>query len=121
MFESITGKDGFGYSFEKIRNAIANGNEGNIHAATRLGLDILEKQYVLFEQEMDAAGELTDWAYDLATYRHAITTLRAYFVGNPNGLTEQDARIYYAYLESEHEQFCAIAEEIVKERAQPAN
>lgn len=58
MFESITGKDSFGYSFEKIRNAITNGDEGNIHAATRLGLDILEKQYVLFEQEMDAAGSL---------------------------------------------------------------
>lgn len=53
--------------------------------------------YTLIEQEMGAAGELADWAYDLATYPHAITSLRSCFIGNPNGITEQDAWIHYAY------------------------
>ncbi|HEI6857231.1 TPA: hypothetical protein SK272_004234 [Yersinia enterocolitica] len=115
MFASITGKEGFGYQFEKIRNAIADPSQGNIHAATRLGLDTLARQYASFEQELDAAGELADWAYDLATYQHAIDTLQGFFSGNPRGLSERDARIYYHYLETEHEQFCHIAEEIAQE------
>lgn len=90
MFASITGKEGFGYQFEKIRNAVAHRNESSVHAATQLGL---------------------------ATYRHAIEVLRGYFTGNPRGLTERgDARIYYHYLETEHEQFCAIAQEIIAEK-----
>jgi hypothetical protein len=112
LFASITEKEGFGYQFEKIRNAVAVLNESNVHAATQLGLDILEQKYGEFEQELDAAGELADWAYDLTTYRHAIEVLRGYFTGNRRGLTERDARIYYHYLETEHEQFCAIAQEI---------
>lgn len=116
MFASITGKEGFGYQFEKIRNAVAHRNESNVHAATQLGLDILEQKYADFGQELDAAGELADWAYDLGTYRHAIEVLRGYFTGNPRGLTERDARIYYHYLEAEHEQFCAIAQEIIAEK-----
>lgn len=117
MFASITGKEGFGYQFEKIRNAIADPSQGNIHAATRLGLDTLARQYASFEQELDAAGELADWAYDLATYRHAIDTLQGFFSGNPRGLGERDARIYYHYLETEHEQFCQIAEDIAQEHS----
>lgn len=42
--------------------------------------------------------------------------LRGYLTGNPRGLTERDARIYYHYLETEHEQFCAIAQEIIAEK-----
>lgn len=115
MFASITGKEGFGYQFEKIRNAIADQSQGNIHAATRLGLDILARQYASFEQELEAAGELDDRSYDLATYRHAIDILQGFFSGNPRGLSERDARIYYHYLATEHEQFCHIAEEIAQE------
>lgn len=116
MLASITGKEGFGYQFEKIRNAVSVLNESNVHAATRLGLDILEQKYAEFEQELDAAGELVDWANGLATYRHAIEALRDYFTGNPRGLTQHDARIYSAYLNTKHEQFCAIAQEIVAEQ-----
>jgi len=117
MLASITGKEGLGVEFEHVRNAIAELSEGNCHAAIRLGLDSLAQKYGEFSQALDAVGELSDWADDLATYRHGIEALRDYFTGNPRGLTERDARIYYHYLETEHEQFCQIAEAIAAEQA----
>lgn len=112
MFTALNDKNTFRYAFEKIRNAIAVPGENNIHAATRLGLDVLSRQYDVFRQELDAVDELYTWEYDLDTYNHCIAVLQRYFTGNPSGLTERDARIYSHYLQSQHEWFVELAEEL---------
>ena len=94
MFTALNNKNTFGYPFEKIRNAIAVPSEKNVDAATSFGLEVLSRRYDAFHQELDAAGELGNWEYDLDTYIHCIAVLQRYFTGNPSGLTERDARIY---------------------------
>ncbi|WGE31091.1 hypothetical protein PHA77_19105 (plasmid) [Edwardsiella tarda] len=116
MFESISDPTGFGYPFEKIRHAISVRDENNLYAATVLGLDILLARYAAFADELTAVGEIGTWAFELETYDRAIHVLQDYFGDNARDLTEHDAWIYYQYLESEHERFCQIAEEIAKER-----
>lgn len=116
MFESLNNRNDFSYAFEKIRNAISSPSEGNLHAATGIGLDILTRKYDQFRQELDALGELGEWEYDLDTYSHCIASLQRYFTGNPSGMTERDARIYSHYLESEHKGFVKLAEELAAER-----
>lgn len=112
MFNSMKARDDFSYAFEKIRNAISSPGENNLYAATRLGLDILNKKSAQFRQELRDAHELGDNEYDLDTYEHAIGVLQRYFEGNPGGLTEHDARIYSQYLQTEHEGFVRLADEI---------
>ncbi|WP_324289773.1 hypothetical protein [Escherichia coli] len=73
-------------------------------------------QYEQFRQELDAAGELGNWEYDLDTYNHCIAVLQRYFTGNPSGLTERDARIYSHYLQTEHKRFVKLAEELAAGR-----
>lgn len=116
MFTAFNNRNDFSYAFEKIRNAISSPGENNFHAATDLGLKILQKKYELFRQELDASGELGDWEYDLDTYFHCIASLQHYFTGNPSGMTERDARIYSHYLQSEHKGFVKLAEELAAER-----
>lgn len=116
MFTAFNDKNDFSYAFEKIRNAIPSPDESNIYAATNLGLGILTRKYELFRKELDAAGELGDWEYDLETYRHCIAVLQHYFTGNPSGLTERDARIYSHYLQTEHRGFVKLAEELAADR-----
>ena len=94
MFTAFNERNDFSYAFEKIRNAISAPGENNLYAATELGLGILLRKYEQFRQELDAAGELGNWEYDLDTYNHCIAVLQRYFTGNPSGLTERDARIY---------------------------
>ncbi len=69
-----------------------------------------------FAEELDAAGELGNWEYDLDTYNHCIAVLQRYFTGNPSGLTERDARIYSHYLQTEHKRFVKLAEELAAGR-----
>lgn len=116
MFTALSNSNSFSYAFEKIRNAIAVPGESNIHAATRLGLDVLARQYAVFRQELDAAGELDTWEYDLDTYDHCIASLQCYFTGNPSGMNERDARIYSHYLQCQHEGFVELAEELAADR-----
>ncbi|HBW1554668.1 TPA: hypothetical protein MEH70_005548 [Klebsiella pneumoniae] len=84
--------------------------------APSLGLGILLRKYEQFRQELDAAGELGNWEYDLDTYNHCIAVLQRYFTGNPSGLTERDARIYSHYLQTEHKRFVKLAEELAAGR-----
>ncbi|PQK94694.1 hypothetical protein CG435_23375 [Pantoea ananatis] len=112
MFESMKRSDDFGYAFEKIRNAILSPGENNLYAATHLGLNIISKKSAQFRQELRDAGELGDNEYDLDTYGHAIGVLQRWFEGNPDGLTERDARIYSQYLQMAHQGFVALADEI---------
>ncbi|MFO9820539.1 hypothetical protein ACJHX1_23855 [Escherichia sp. WS401] len=93
MFTAFNERNDFSYAFEKIRNAISAPGENNVYAATELGLGILLRKYEQFRRELDAAGELGNWEYDLDTYNHCIAVLQRYFTGNPSGLTERDARI----------------------------
>ena len=116
MFESLNFRNDFSYAFEKIRNSISSPSESNLHAATDLGLNILTRKYDQFRQELDAAGELGDWEYDLDTYYHCIASLQHYFTDNPSGMTERNARIYSHYLQSEHKGFVKLAEELGAER-----
>ncbi|MGQ6002019.1 hypothetical protein ACUNHW_25115 [Serratia sp. IR-2025] len=116
MFTAFNDKNDFSYAFEKIRNAISSPDESNIYAATNLGLGILTRKYELFRKELDAAGELGAWEYDLDTYSHCIAVLQHYFTGNPSGLTERDARIYSHYLQTEHRGFVKLAEELAADR-----
>lgn len=104
------------YAFEKIRNAISAPGENNVYAATELGLGILLRKYEQFRRELDVAGELGNWEYDLDTYNHCIAVLQRYFTGNPSGLTERDARIYSQYLQTEHKGFVKLAEELAADR-----
>ncbi|EIB9633068.1 hypothetical protein K9U58_004745 [Escherichia coli] len=116
MFTALNDKNTFGYPFEKIRNAIAVPSEKNGDAATSSGLEVLSRRYDAFRQELDAAGELGNWEYDLDTYNHCIAVLQRYFTGNPSGLTERDARIYSHYLQTEHKGFVKLAEELAADR-----
>ena len=116
MFTALNDKNTFGYPFEKIRNAIAVPSEKNVDAATSSGLEVLSRSYDAFRQELDAAGELGNWEYDLDTYNHCIAVLQRYFTGNPSGLTERDARIYSHYLQTEHKRFVKLAEELAAGR-----
>ena len=116
MFTAFNERNDFSYAFEKIRNAISSPGESNTYAATNLGLDILVRKYELFRKELDAAGELGDWEYDLDTYSHCITVLKRYFTGNSSGLTERDARIYSHYLQTEHKGFVKLAKELAAGR-----
>lgn len=112
MFTAFNERNDFSYAFEKIRNAISAPGENNLYAATELGLGILLRKYEQFRQELDAAGELGNWEYDLDTYNHCIAVLQRYFTGNPSGLTERDARIYSHYLQTEHKRFVKLADEL---------
>ena len=116
MFTAFNERNDFSYAFEKIRNAISSPGENNNYAATNLGLGILERKYELFRKELDDAGELCDWEYDLDTYCHCIAVLQHYFTGNQSGLTERDARIYSCYLQTEHKEFVKLAEELTAGR-----
>ena len=116
MFTAFNERNDFSYAFEKIRNAISSPGESNTYAATNLGLDILVRKYELFRKELDAAGELGDWDYDLDPYSHCITVRKRYFTGNSSGLTERDARIYSHYLQTEHKGFVKLAEELAAGR-----
>ncbi|MDC7872031.1 hypothetical protein TH60_21300 [Pantoea ananatis] len=112
MFESMLDRNYFSYAFEKIRNAISSPGENNLYAATRLGLDVLSQKYNQFRQELRDAGVSGDHEYDLDTLEHAIGVLLRWFEGNPDNLTERDARIYSRYLEKEHQGFEALAREL---------
>lgn len=116
MFESMKQRDDFGYTFEKIRNAISSPGENNLYAATRLGLDVISRKYNQFRQELRDAGESGDHEYDLDTYEHAIGMLQRYFEGNPGGLTERDARVYSQYLQTAHQGFEVLAKELAAGR-----
>ncbi|MFZ5012285.1 hypothetical protein ACOY5L_22700 [Escherichia coli] len=116
MFTAFNERNDFSYAFEKIRNAISAPGENNVYAATELGLGILLRKYEQFRRELDAAGELGNWEYDLDTYNHCIAVLQRYFTGNPSGLTERDARIYSHYLQTEHKGFVNLAEELAADR-----
>ncbi|WP_051252705.1 hypothetical protein [Ferrimonas kyonanensis] len=69
MFDSITAPEfqNFSYQFEKLRNAIGpeSQTESNVHAATQLGLNIIEKQFCLFRKELEVAGHFNTWEYEL--------------------------------------------------------
>lgn len=116
MFTAFNDRNDFNYAFEKIRNAISSPGESNTYAAINLGLGILERKYEQFRKELDVAGELGDWEYDLDTYNHCIAVLQHYFTGNPSELTERDARIYSHYLQTEHKGFVELAEELAADR-----
>ena len=90
------------------------GRDGEAFRLTRL--DAGQRAGGAVEQELDAAGELGDWEYDLDTYSHCITVLKRYFTGNSSGLTERDARIYSHYLQTEHKGFVKLAEELAAGR-----
>lgn len=116
MFTAFNERNEFSYAFEKIRNAISAPDESSIYAATNLGLNMLSRKYELFRHELDNAGELGDWEYDLDTYSHCIESLQKFFKGNPTDMSERDARIYSHYLQSEHKRFVKISEELAVDR-----
>lgn len=112
MFTAFNERDDFSYAFEKIRNAISDPSAGNVYAAINLGIDIVNLKYGLFRQELDAAGELSGLEYELKNYSHCIEALQRYFTGNPSGMSVPDAWIYSHYLQSMHERFMRVAEEL---------
>lgn len=115
MFTAFNERNDFSYAFEKSVMRFPR-RENNVYAATELGLGILLRKYEQFRRELDAAGELGNWEYDLDTYNHCIAVLQRYFTGNPSGLTERDARIYSHYLQTEHKGFVKLAEELAADR-----
>lgn len=112
MFESLFNRNDFSYAFEKISNALADPSDSNVHAATRLGLNILHAKFSTFRQELKTAGVLEEWRYDLDTYDHCITVLSRYLMGNPDGLTGRDARIYCRFLRCEYVEFTELARDL---------
>jgi hypothetical protein len=75
MFTALNDKNISVMRLKKIRNAIAVPGEKR-YAATSSGLEVLAG-YDAFRQELDAAGELGNWEYDLDTYIHCIAVLNA--------------------------------------------
>ena len=74
-------------------------------------LKIIEGKYSEFEAGMKERGGLTDF-YELEDYKRAISVLKEYFAGEKVAMKEEDARIYYFYLEKQHEYFKEMVEEI---------
>lgn len=116
MFESMKCPGDFSYAFEKIRNAIASSEKRDADFANDTALEILSKQYVQFRKELSDAGELGNHEYDLDTYEHCIHVLQQYFGGNTVDLTERDAQVYSRYLQTEHQGFLALANELASGR-----
>jgi len=116
MFRAFNEKNDFSYAFEKISNAIASSEKRGADFAKHTALEILRSKYALFRQELSDAGELGNHEYDLDTYDHCINVLHQYFDSNPGGLTERDARVYSQYLQTEHDGFAQLAEELASGR-----
>lgn len=101
-----------GYLFEKVAQGIHSPPYGNSSFGLPM-LDSIEEMYGRFEAALLARGELSDHTrYDLEEYKHAISALKGYLSGNPQKLSESDARIYHFYLREHHKHFLAIAEEV---------
>lgn len=115
MFDSVS-REEFGYAFEKIRNAVASGEARDAEFAKDTALEFLKVQYGRFRRELQYAGEYGDHEYDLDTLEHAIAVLQRWFDGNPDGLTERDARIYSEYLQTAHQGFVQLARELATPR-----
>ncbi|WP_321147144.1 hypothetical protein [Salmonella enterica] len=108
MFTAFNERNDFSYAFEKIRNAISAPGENNVYAATELGLGILLRKYEQFRRELDVAGELGNWEYDLDTYNHCIAVLQRYFTGNPSGLTAYSALFDHGLASKSDQRFASI-------------
>ncbi|MCX0498986.1 hypothetical protein [Erwinia billingiae] len=116
MFASMKTPGDFSYAFEKVRNAIASSEKQDRDFAKDFALKILSSKSAQFRQELSDAAELGNHEYDLDTYDHCINVLQQYFDGNPGGLTERDARVYSQYLQTEHDGFAQLAEELASGR-----
>lgn len=116
MFESMKARDDFSYAFEKLRNAVASSERRDARFAKDTALTILRRKYAQFRQELNNAGESGNYGYDLDAFEHAIDVLQRYFDGNPGGLTEHDARVYCRYLQTEHDGFVLLADELAARR-----
>ncbi|AWP35226.1 hypothetical protein [Pantoea vagans] len=118
MFESMKARDDFSYALEKIRNAVASSERRDTEFAKDTALNILRRKYAQFRQELNDAGKSGHYGYDLDAFEHAIDVLQRYFDGNPGGLTEHDARVYSRYLQTEHDGFVLLAEELAVDRGE---
>ncbi|HGJ5865681.1 MAG TPA: hypothetical protein ACHBZ9_10565 [Arsenophonus nasoniae] len=113
MFEFINNSDFFNYAFEKIFIAIGSNGQGQVYAATSIGLKNIRNKYKEFRAELDEKGYLDEWIkYDLDTYDHAISALMEYFLSNPSNLTKRDAIIYASYLRANHQGFYQLANQL---------
>lgn len=116
MFASMKTPGDFSYAFEKVRNAIASSEKRDADFAKDTALETLRRNYAQFRQELSDAGEFGVHEYDLDTYDHCINVLHQYFDSNSGGLTERDARVYSQYLQTEHDGFAQLAEELASGR-----
>jgi len=101
------------YSFQKVAQAIYSPGGSNIIFGAQM-LESIDKTYRAFEKELLDRNELQGnegTQYDLDQYFHAINTLRTYFNGQSEDMTERDARVYHYFIEKEHAQFVKLAEE----------
>ena len=82
------------------------------HALRTLG--IIENRYSEFESGMKETGGLAGF-YELEDYKRAISVLKEYLAGKNPVMKEEDARIYYFYLDKQHRYFKEMVEEIDSE------
>lgn len=111
----ITHSNDFVYAFELIRNAAECPLPENCRVASATGLGLIRRHYAAFRAELIREGALPVLASGLDTYAHCVSVLQDYFTGNPSGLSGHDARIYGRYLETGHEEFLQLAEELAVE------
>ncbi|MBW1215867.1 hypothetical protein ACQV2E_23660 [Pantoea allii] len=105
-------RDDFVFALEKIRYAVATSEKRDAAFAKDTALAFLKVQYAKFRLELTDAGVSGDHEQGLDTFEHAMDLLKRYFDGNPGGLSARDACVYGRYLQTEHEGFVALADEI---------
>ena len=102
-----------GGNIEYLLQTVAEGISSPLDHDRIRGLDSLgtiEGKYSEFEAGMKERG-LIDF-YELEDYKRAISVLKEYLAGEKVAMKEEDARIYYFYLEKQHEYFKEMVEEI---------
>lgn len=115
MFECIL-EAKLDYQLEKVRNAISNRSANNIHAATHLGISIIENVILAFMKELEVNNKLANLKYDLDNYLHALSVMTQIYQNNPNRLTDMDAWIYYDYIDNKLKEFVSLAQEIIEDK-----
>lgn len=106
-------KDNIEYLLQTVAEGINSPLTHNQTRALRT-LGTIENRYLEFESGMKERGGLEGF-YELEDYKRAISVLKEYLAGKNPAIKEEDARIYYFYLQKQHKYFKEMVEEIDSE------
>lgn len=102
-----------GYFFQKISEGTYSDRPGKLPIIFG-AFQQIQDAYLTFENSLQRRGDVNDDIQsELDEYKHALSVMRKYLTGEKiNGMNSKDARIYCYYLESKHEYFLEIAQEV---------